>query len=224
MVQSQGMAEPAAFDLVGEDALLLHEFAHRTANEVAAAMAALRLAGRARPSASARLMEIAVWRLEGFGELNRVLARPVRREVNVAADLNAVCGAIAAGAVGASRSEMRLRLPDTWIDGGIARRIVLVAAELVTNAVRHALDGRAGLLSVSLDVEEDYVVLTVGDDGPGVRRGAPTSGTGLGSGIVRQLVNRGDGSMAMDTGPSGTTVRVEFPLGRDHHERCDDPF
>lgn len=224
MIQPQVMGEPVAFDRVGDDALLLHEFAHRTANEVAAATAALRLANRAQPAASARLMESATWRLEAFGELNRILARPVRRLVNVGADLNAVCAAIASGAMAASRSEMRLTLPDTWIAGDVARRIVLVAAELVTNAVRHALDGRAGLLEVTVDVEGDYVVLVVRDDGPGVRRGAATTGTGLGRGIVGQLVDRGDGTMTMETGPAGTTMRVEFPLGAEHDDRTDAPF
>jgi two-component sensor histidine kinase len=224
MIEPQVMGEPVAFDRVGDDALLLHEFAHRTANEVAAATAALRLANRAKPAASARLMESATWRLEAFGELNRILARPVRRLVNVGADLNAVCAAIASGAMAASRSEMRLTLPDTWIAGDVARRIVLVAAELVTNAVRHALDGRAGLIEVTVDVEGDYVVLVVRDDGPGVRRGASTTGTGLGRGIVGQLVDRGDGTMTMETGPAGTTLRVEFPLCAEHDDRTDAPF
>ena len=204
--------ERAAFDLVGDDALLLHEFAHRTANEVAAAAAALRLANRAKPASGARLMESALWRLEAFGELNRILARPVRRRVNVAADLAAVCGAIASGATAASRSEMRLSLPDTWIEGDTARRLVLVAVELVNNAVRHALDGRAGKLAVSLGVEGDDVVLVVSDDGTGVQPGARSSGTGLGRGIVSQLVDRGGGTVRMDTGPAGTRVRVAFPL------------
>jgi two-component sensor histidine kinase len=213
----KGSADSDGFEFVGDDALLLHEFAHRTANQVAAAMAALRLARRAKPGASIRLLETAACRLEAFGELNRVLARPVGRLVNVAADISAVCGAIAAGATAASRSEMLLRLPDLWIDGGTARRLVLVASELVNNAVRHALDGRAGRLEVSLGVEGDEVVLSVSDDGSGVRTGARSAGTGLGSGIVAQLVGRGGGSIRMDTGRSGTTVRVVFPL----HSACD---
>ncbi|WP_394654056.1 ATP-binding protein [uncultured Sphingomonas sp.] len=224
MIEPQQLAEPASFEFVCDDALLLHEFAHRTANEVAAALAALHLANRAKPSASARLMESAVRRLEAFGELHRVLARPVRRTSNVGADLNTVCAAIAGGATAASRSEMRLALPNIWISGSIARRIVLVAAELVTNAVRHALDGRAGVLEITLGIDDDCVVLTVADDGPGVRPGATSSGTGLGRGIVAQLVGRGDGSITMDSGTRGTTVRVEFPLGHEHHGRSDVPF
>jgi two-component sensor histidine kinase len=212
MMRTQPTAEPATFDFVGDDALLLHEFAHRTANEVAAAAAALRLANRAKPAAGARLMESAVWRLEAFWELNRMLARPVGRHVNVAADLAAVCGAIASGATAASRSEMRLNLPDTWIGGDTARRLVLVAVELVNNAVRHALDGRAGVLAVSLGVEGDDVVLVVSDDGAGVRPGARSSGTGLGRGIVSQLVNRGWWVGENGHGPGGNTVRVAFPL------------
>lgn len=205
-------SDSSGFTFVGDDALLLHEFAHRTANLIAAVLAALRLAERATPDSSARLLENAASRLRAFGELNRVLAQPVRRRVNAAADLSAVCDAIAAEAMAASRSEMVLRLPDLWMDGGTGRRLVLVATELVSNAVRHALDGRAGRLEVSLSVEGDGVVLIVRDDGSGVRVGAKSAGTGLGSGLVAQLVQRGGGSLRMDTGKSGTTVRVVFPL------------
>jgi two-component sensor histidine kinase len=224
MVHLQRTDEPTAFAQVGDDALLLHEFAHRTANEVAAATAALRLVGRPKSAASARLIDGAVRRLEAFGELNRVLARPVRRQVNVASDLTAVCGAIAAGAAAASRSEMRLSLPDMWIDGDTARRIVLVGAELVNNAVRHALESRAGRLTVSLDVEGDDVVLAVSDDGTGVRPDAHSSGTGLGRGIVSQLVSRGGGTVRMDTGPAGTTVQVSFPLVPKSDDGHEAPF
>jgi two-component sensor histidine kinase len=200
------------FDHQSEDALLLSEFAHRTANEIAAAAAAVHLAGKATGNAGSRLLEQAAGRLEAFGMLHRALARPVRGRTDVSIELTAVCRAIASGASGAARSVVSLQVPPSWVGGHTARRLVLVAAELVANAVRHALDGRPGRLLVSLDVVGEDIVLLVGDDGPGMRADAGTSGTGLGSGIVTQLVQRARGTISVDTGPTGTTVRVALPL------------
>lgn len=197
------------FEDVGDDALLLHEFAHRTANEVAVATAAMHLARRAHPQAMARLMENAAWRLQAFGELNRVLARPVEGAVDAAADLSAVCAAAVAGAEGV---KLRMRVDGLLLEGGVARRLVLIAAELVANAVRHAFVGRSGHLDIDLSVEDAAAVLTVADDGPGLNFDAPSSGTGFGSGIVSQLVERGGGTLIVDTGADGTVVRVAFPL------------
>lgn len=224
MSHPQATAGRQAFDTVSDDALLLHEFAHRVANEVASAAAAVHLAKRTASGAGKRLLERALVRLEAFGELNRVLARPVRQQVNVSPELVQVCRAIAAGASDAARGAVSMVVPETWVDGGTARRLVLVAAELVANAVRHGLEGRAGRLDVKLEIVGEDVVLEVRDDGPGMRKSAPTSGTGLGGGIVAQLVDRARGTIAIDTGPSGTRVRVALPLRPAYGEDADVAF
>lgn len=208
---TKGMSEASDFASVCDDALLLHEFAHRTANEVAAASAAIELAQRGRAAVGVRLMRTAAQRLGAFGELNKVLARPVRAQADVAADLRIVCGAIASG-VAEWGSEVRLSLPETWLDGVLARRLVLVAAELVGNAVKHALDRRPGILVVMLEVVDGEVVLVVSDDGLGLRVGAESSSTELGRGMVAELVARADGAIRAETSSSGTTFRVAFPL------------
>lgn len=211
-----------ALDPRGEDALLLREFAHRTANEISAAYAALHLAKRSVSGAGRRLMEEAAGRLQAFGRLHSLLARPVPRRLDVASDLSAVCRAIVAGVPGAAGSLVSIDVGETWVEGLTARRLVLIGAELVTNAVRHALDGRSGRLEVSLRIVADDIVLEVRDDGCGMRPGSTTSGTGYGSGIVAELVERARGRMSIDTGPTGTTVRVALPI---QDEKADDyPF
>lgn len=212
MTHHDDPAGASVFDRASDDALLLSEFCHRTANEIAAAAAALHIAKRAANGASARLLDRAVDRLEAFGELHRVLARPVPARTDVSRELALVCRAIASGASGATRSVVSIDVPETLIDGGTARRLVLVAAELVTNAVRHALVGRAGSLHVSLELAGDDVVLCVTDDGRGMMTGAATAGTGLGGGIVAQLVDRAGGTVSIESGPGGTAVRVALPV------------
>lgn len=104
------------------------------------------------------------------------------------------------------------------------RRLALVAAELVVNAMRHALDGRRGHLTVRLDRRDGMVRLTVADDGPGIRTGAPATGTGWGGAIVSELVARSGGSLLVDTGPTGTVVEVLFPLAPDDDGEADHAF
>lgn len=208
--------ERYAFDgaraMEADDALLLREFTHRTGNEIAVAVAAVRLCARPKSRENSRLVEDVVGRLEAFGALNRLLARPVPARTDVAGELSSLCRLMASTSPAAAGSVVTLDLPETWIDGATARRLVLVAAELVGNATKHALAGRNGRLRVSLDMIADELMLLVQDDGPGIRKGGPTSGTGYGTGIVAELVERSGGRIAVTTGPGGTVVRVVMPL------------
>lgn len=224
MLSERCTPDEGPFDLVSEDALLLSEFSHRTANEIAAAAAALHLAKRASPAGGSRLLDEAAGRLEAFGEIHRLLARPMRARSDAGAELTAVCRAITSASPGAARSVVSLAVVETWTTGRMARRLAVIAAELVANAVRHALDGRAGRLDVSLLAAGRDLVLRVADDGPGMRVGASTSGTGLGGGIVRQLVQRAGGTLAIETGRVGTVVRVTLPLGQSSDEAGDVVF
>ncbi|MBW6528519.1 ATP-binding protein [Sphingomonas sp. RHCKR7] len=202
----------SSFALVSDDALLLHEFSHRVANQLAAGMATLQLVKAAPPGGRLHLIDRAIGQFAAFGEVHRLLARPVRPMVDVAKDLTTVCGAVAAASSNGEKSVVTLRAAETWVAGNVARRLLLVAVEVVANAVRHALEGRAGRLAITLDVTGEDVVLTVEDDGPGIVAGAASSGTGLGSGIVVQLVERAGGSIGIESGPSGTLVKVSLPL------------
>lgn len=195
-----------------DDRLLMREFAHRVGNDFAAAIAAMRLTqAGAGPAARAGLVEGAIGRLECAGAVLGLLAAPVRREEDVGALVDGVCRGVGDWRPAAG-GEIRLDLPRLRVDGELARRVALVAAELVSNAVRHALDGRRGVLTVTLRRTRRGLRLSVVDDGPGIRDGAPASGTGWGRGIVAELVDRGGGSMAVDTGAHGTAVTVVLPM------------
>jgi signal transduction histidine kinase len=92
------------------------------------------------------------------------------------------------------------------LDPAVARTAWFVCAEALANARKHA-PGAA--VSVSLEVA-DELVLTVTDDGPG---GADLGGAGL-AGLGDRLAVVG-GSLAVTTGPTGTTVIARVPLGDD---------
>lgn len=192
----------------GEDGLLLREFAHRTGNVLAVVEAALRIAadGCTRPA----IIDHARSRLERLGVVHRLLARPVLSETDLGSDLGALCTAMHDAAEG-TPGPLEMELCDAVVDGGLARRLTLVAAELVANSHRHALGGDgSGTLSVSLRRDGGGLELIVADRAAS-RRPAAAGGTGLGGGIVRELVARAGGVLDVKRGDRGTTVRVSVP-------------
>ena len=93
-----------------------------------------------------------------------------------------------------------------------------VFSNLLDNAVEHD-DGDLTHVRVAVEAAPDLVTVRVEDDGPGVpeheretlfERGSGDHGLGLY--LVRTLVERYGGSIALEeTGPEGTTFRVELP-------------
>ena len=197
---------------MAEATLLLQEATHRMANELASAIAAIRLVKSARGSGARwRMLDRALERLEGCAELHLMLARPPRGSVDAAAEIKGVCGPLVRARPGAEESGVFLDLEPVVVDAGVARRLAPVTAELVANAIRYALDGRAGRLDVTLRLVRDDLVLSVVDDGPGMRVDAAPQGTGLGSGIVRSLVERAGGVLSIESRCGGTAVQVIMP-------------
>ncbi|MFB6169578.1 MAG: histidine kinase N-terminal 7TM domain-containing protein [Haloarculaceae archaeon] len=103
---------------------------------------------------------------------------------------------------------------------GVHPRFELAVRELVENAVRHRAAPTVEL-DVRTEIDGEHVVLVVEDDGPGI---APSEvaalnaeeetdlqhGSGVGLWLVRLLVVRSDGTMAVETTARGTRVRLHL--------------
>ena len=91
-----------------------------------------------------------------------------------------------------------------------AMPLALILNELLTNAVKHGLNGRTeGVIRVGLTKEGDDFVLYVEDDGPGFDVASVrdrSSGLRLVQGLARQLCGRFEITTA-----SGTRCAVHFP-------------
>lgn len=209
------LSNRAELRLETDDRLLLREFTHRTGNELAMAVAAMRLVAAARgPTARRRLVDEAIARLEAASAVHVLLAARTRRETDVGELVRDLCAALAYARPGAARSSVLVEVDPIRVPGELARRLALIAAELVTNSFKYALEGRAGALRVGVDLIDDGLRLIVSDDGPGMRTGASPHGTGWGREIVAELVGRAGGTLSVDTGRSGTVVRVVLPMDR----------
>ncbi|MDB5613160.1 MAG: Two-component sensor histidine kinase, contains HisKA and HATPase domain, partial [Devosia sp.] len=95
-----------------------------------------------------------------------------------------------------------------------ATTIGILAAELVTNALKHGFpDGRVGTIAVSLKPGTNGVpVLMVMDDGIGPPEGQSLGEGGLGSVIIAQLANQFGGAPHYERRPAGgLSVSVPMP-------------
>ena len=99
-----------------------------------------------------------------------------------------------------------------------------IVTNLADNAVKYGL----GDVVVRVDALDRHAVIEVADHGPGIAsadagrvfdrfyRGAQrdVAGSGLGLAIVKRAVERARGTLALDTGPSGSRFTVRLPLAQ----------
>ena len=96
-----------------------------------------------------------------------------------------------------------------------------------TNIVDNAVDamGGHGKLKVKVSGDEEYVLVEIADDGPGIPREVKNrifepffttkgvgEGTGLGLDIVRRIVAGHGGEIRVDSGPGQTSFKVRLPV------------
>jgi two-component sensor histidine kinase len=76
------------------------------------------------------------------------------------------------------------------LSNDVAAPLSLIVNELLTNAVKHGLNGRAGEIRVGIERDGGVFILYVEDDGPGFNFDAPqrrSSGLALVQALARQL-------------------------------------
>jgi two-component system phosphate regulon sensor histidine kinase PhoR len=134
---------------------------------------------------------------------------------------------VAALAESADRADVELAVavPDEVEVPLRPRMLRVVLDNLVANSIRYA--GPGASCRISAEVGEDDVVVTVSDDGQGVReddlarlferfyradRARSSRGTGLGLAIVKHVVTSAGGTVEATGSPGGgLTVRSRFP-------------
>jgi len=174
--------------------ILLNELNHRVKNNMQLLQSLLSSAARETASAEAKtVLREAGERLSAMSAAQRVLYSSADATKFQAPDfLDAVCGAIRHSVPPAIKIESVAAQGEISNEG--AMPLALILNELLTNAVKHGVNGgRAGTIKASLTREDDSFILAVEDEGPGfdlesVRPQA--SGLRLVEGLARQLRGR----------------------------------
>jgi PAS domain S-box-containing protein len=192
--------------------LLLDELNHRTKNNMQILLSLLsRAASNARSDEARRVLEEACGRIAAMAAAQRVLyGRADASRFDPAEFLTAVCQTLQQ----TLPAEVKVACkPGVGVlPNDAAMPLALIVNELVTNAVKHGLKGKARPhVRIELGEQDGELTLSVEDNGEGFDLNAvrkTSSGLQLVSGLARQL----QGSFEVTRNPS--TACLRFPVHR----------
>ena len=216
--------------------LLLHEFRHRTRNDLASLAALLLLRARKSPSEAARdgLREAADYAIVLVRVHTRLAPAPGMDQDATTVDTRAFIGGLCAdlervlAGDGLRPVALVIEAEAHPLDTARGVQLGLVLNEAITNSLKYGFpDDRPGTVRVRFCREGTNFVLSVVDDGVGLTEdedlaSAPRQGTGLGTRLLRALAAQLRGAFTRhpaDEG-SGTVSELRFPVetpGLHHH-------
>ncbi|TXR46623.1 PAS domain S-box protein [Phyllobacterium endophyticum] len=189
--------------------IFLDELNHRVKNNMAMLYALIRSAERETENSEARtVLRNASQRVGAMAAAQQTLYSERNQSgVDASIFVNAVCNS--ASQVFSKEVALHIDVEPELLPNDAAMPLALVINELLTNAAKHGCDdaGKCDIW-VSLRRTDGDFVLTIYDNGPGFNledTGRRSSGTGLVSGLVRQL----RGSFSVEPGP-GAKCTVRF--------------
>ena len=95
--------------------------------------------------------------------------------------------------------------------GAPATDVELAVSEAVSNAVTHAFRGREpGTVTVTPNLEDRTLRITVVDDGSGMVPNLESPGLGFGLSLITKMASE----VSFDSSAEGTTVVMAFPIGK----------
>lgn len=198
---------------VGDDTLKLLECNHRTANALAAAVSALRLAANAPDEELRDSVLSAAVRLEAFAEVHSLLAFARCDQLRLSDVLERLCLGMIRAYLDHARVTVCLHECPVVVPGVTAHRLACVIAELLGNAARHGVGEDGGHVDILCSGTGGSVVIVMEERPIGPRRQG-TPGTGLGRPIADELVRRLGGTIEFTSGPDCSRTELRIPGSR----------
>ncbi len=192
-------------------AVLLQEMAHRTKNNLAVLSGMMRLQAKNGGPEVAVALDATARRLQVMAEVyDHLSLKQDSRSVNMRHFLTNVVGKVFQSLAPSGPVAFQVVSDDIDLPNEHALAIGMIASELVTNALKYAFPAdRPGHVVVTFS-GEDWLELSVADNGIGVS-GAAEPG-GLGSRIVDLLTQQLEGEIAYERLDPGLRVRVRARL------------
>jgi two-component sensor histidine kinase len=199
---------------VREKDTLLKELQHRVKNNLQMITALIRLEARNKADdEDGKVFERLAGRVHALALLYDALSSEDQGD---GVDLGAYIGQVASAVMLAHAVEgIRLDLKvDTWpVSVNVAMPTGLVINELLTNALKHAFNGRdGGSITVQALVDDSGCRVTVADDGVGLPEGLEWPNPGkLSALIVQSLKENAHATLAVESSPGrGVSVTIFF--------------
>ena len=115
---------------------------------------------------------------------------------------------------GLARGEVRVEcdIPDVTASADTAIHLAIIVNELVTNSLKHAFAERgSGLVQVRSKMVGAGLELEVLDDGDGMKKSSPSSGSGLGRKLVETFAAHLNATVEVSSSSSGTRHLIVVP-------------
>ena len=199
-------------DSLAEKDSLMREIHHRVKNNLQIITSLLNMQQRALTDPAARTaMNDTRQRITALAQIYRALYQgPDLKRVDLRPFLEELTALLLAGDVngqGSVRTEVHA--DPLVIDPDRLAPLALFAVEAITNAQKHALAERGGVLTVDFFVRGEEAELAIGDDGPGAPAGP---GEGVGRTLMTAFARQLRGTVKFDASPmGGLLVRLVFP-------------
>lgn len=189
--------------------MLIREIDHRVANNFSSILAMLRLQrSRVDNPAVRDALDTASGRVESYARAHQSLYRDGASDqrVDMPTYLSDLCGALESVLSEVSGANIRCWVDDIALPRDQAVTLGLIVNEVATNSAKHAFgDSKCGLISVKLDREPGRIVLSVADNGAGMKQ-TDRSG-GLGMSLINALAKQAGAEVERESGSNGTCFR-----------------
>ncbi len=199
--------------LLEEKELLLREVHHRVKNNLTSIVSLLRLQSRTidEPNAKEALAE-AVDRVKAMAMLYEKMYRSEDfGTLSLSSYLSSLIDEIVANGPRSTCVRVNKQLPDIRIDATRLYYIGIILNEVITNSLKYAFQDRSeGLIDVSVTRAEEFLTLTVADDGVGLPQGG-TVGDGFGMTLIASLVAQMGGKKRVEE-HNGLSISFDLPL------------
>lgn len=200
-------------ELLTKDATI-REIHHRVKNNLQTVASLLRIQTRRTKSEAAKdALEQAIRRISAIALVHNTLAEGFSQELNFDSVFESsmrLVGELASETSG----KVNLHIEGKFgkLSSDQATPLAVALTELVTNAARHGLNNRGGLIAINAKRTGKQLNIEVGDNGIGIAKDA--IGSGLGTQIIKTLVE-GElrGNIRWFSPPEGgTKVAISIPL------------
>jgi len=193
----------------------LREAHHRVRNNLTTAIGLLRLQAANKPDShcSEALLTAENRLLNMLALYQKLYTEPKEGAAPVGRYLKPLAEEMIAVFANRSAVTLQTECDDLILDSKTLTTMGIVINELVTNAMKHAFEGKPGTISIGVHHDGDEVEFFVKDDGIGSAPEAPSPRSpsdGFGLFLVRSLAEQLSGSITID-GSDGTAVTIRFP-------------